>query len=219
MSRKSAVDPNSKPPSTLQRALAFCALLLLCALIYLLVNLQENQRAYAVVYTATPASTMTPKPTLPPGVSTDVFFSRLEEAGFTLENNDGTYLLKAEAEGPEDTLVLYTPHGYVQGFSLTLQEKASKKITSPKGNISKYLVENQQEVLKAQSARVAVLLPVLLAAMTEENEFPHSIALVWADEGTAVFESGKAVSETKHGISFAALRTEEDQLLLSADLL
>lgn len=217
MSSKSATEKN-KPPSTLQKALAFGAVLLVCALIYLLVSLQEGSRTYTLV--STPAPIVTPKPTLPPGVSQDVFFSRLEESGLTLHEEDGgAYLLGSEADEPEDFLVLYTAHGYVQGFSLTLPEKVGKTITSPKGNISKYVADKQQEIAKAQAARITERLPKLLAALTEENEFPNSTALIWADEAVTVLEGGKPVEETKHGISFAVLYTQEDQLILSADLL
>lgn len=219
MSSKSTSDQKNKLPTTLQKALAFCAMLLLCALIYLLVSLQELNRTYAVISTATPMPTVSPKPTLPPGVSQDIFLSRLHDAGFTLREEDGAYIVTIEEDGPEDILVLYTTHGYVRGFSLTMQEKAGKKITSPKGDISEYLSDKQQEIMKEQSARITDLLPYLLAAMTEENEFPNSTALIWSDEARAVLENGKAMNETKHGISFSALRTDEDQLLLSADLL
>lgn len=218
MSNKSS-NEKSKQPSALQKSLAFGAVLLLCALIYLLVSLQESNRTYALA--STPAAvtpTATPAPTLPPGVSEDVFLSRLEDAGFTLQEEDGgAYLIKSEADAPEDILVLYEKQGYVQGFSLTMQEKASKKATS-KGEISKYLADKYEEILDAQAVRITKLLPNLLAAMTEEYEFPHSTALIWADEAGTVLESGKAVNENKHGVSFAALRTDQDQLLLSADL-
>ncbi len=220
MSSKSTEEKN-KPPSTLQKSLAFAAVLLLCALIYLLVSLQESNRTYALALTPAPITpSATPAPTLPPGVSADVFLSRLEDAGFTLrEEDDSVYLIKTEEDGPEDLLVLYARHGYVQGFSLTMQEEASEKESSPKGDISKYLADKRVEIMEAQAARITELLPELLAAMTEDNEFPRSTALIWADEAGTVLESGKAVNESKHGVSFAALRTQEEQLLISADLL
>lgn len=218
MSNKASTDKNDKPPSTLQKALAFAVVLLVCALIYLLVSFQEEDQSVALI-SATPAPTTTPKPTLPPGVSQDVFLSRLEEAGLTLhEEDDGTYLVENEA-GEGDVLTLYMLHGYVQGFSLTLPEKASKTITSPKGNISKYVAEKQQDLKKAQANRIMERLPKFLAALTDENDFPNSIALIWADEAAKVLESGKPVNESKHGISFTALRTQEEQLLISADVL
>ena len=220
MSSKSTEEKN-KPPSTLQKSLAFAAVLLLCALIYLLVSLQESRRTYALALTPVPVTpTATPAPTLPPGVSEDVFLSRLEDAGFTMHEEDGgDYLIRSEEDGQEDLLVLYAKRGYVQGFSLTMQEEAMEKVSSPKGDISKYLADKRDEAMEAQAARITELLPTLLAAMTEENEFPHSTALIWADEAGAVLESGKAVNESKHGISFAALRTQQDQLLISTDIL
>lgn len=220
MSSKSTEEKN-KPPSTLQKSLAFGAVLLLCALIYLLVSLQESNRTYALALTPAPITpTATPAPTLPPGVSEDVFLSRLEDAGFTLrEEDDDVYLIKSKADGQEDLLVLYAKRGYVRGFSLTMQEGTSEKGSSPKGDISKYLAGKRDEITEAQAARITELLPELLAAMTEENEFPHSTALIWADEAGAVLESGKAVNESKHGVSFAALRTQQEQLLISADIL
>ena len=221
MSSKSSPEKN-KQPSTLQKSLAFGAVLLLCALIYLLVSLQENTRNYALSLTDGPAATptATPAPTLPPGVSMDAYLSRLNDFGLSLrEGDDGVYLVKTQADGPEDTLVLYTKHGYVRGFSLTMQETSGEKVSSSKGDISKYIVDKQREILKAQAARITECLPVLLSALTEENDFPHSTALIWADEAAAVLESGKSVNESKHGLSFAALRTQEEKLLISADLL
>ncbi|HWR22891.1 MAG TPA: hypothetical protein VN366_05370, partial [Feifaniaceae bacterium] len=179
------------------------------------------KRTYALVPAAVSAApSATPSPTLPPGVSEDVFLSRLEDAGLLLrEGDEGVCLIAIEAGEPEDALVLYAANGYVRGFSLTMQEPASEKTPSPKGMIGAYLKDKRQEIMEAQAARITELLPVLLAALTEENEFPRSTALVWADEAAAVLESGKSVSETKHGVSFAVLRTDEEQLLLSADLL
>ena len=221
MRKKDAKE--NKAPTPLQKALAFGVLLLLCALIYLFVSLAEQHQTQTIAYTAPPVAptpTATPKPTLPPGVSAEVFITRLEEAGFLLlEEGDGAYSMQYQANAPEDALVLYAANGYVQGFSLTLKETAGKKISSPKGEISEYLSEKHTQIIEDQSRRISAYLPVLLSALTEDDTFPRSTALIWADSAASVLGSGKPVSESKHGISFAALRTEEERLLLSADLL
>lgn len=213
----------NKAPSPLQKALAFGILLLLCALIYLFVSLAEQNQAQTVVYqvpSVTPTPMATPKPTLPPGVSEDVLISRLEDAGFLLQaKDDGAYSIQYQTNAPEDALILYAANGYVQGFSLTLEETSGKKISSPKGKISEYLSEKHTQSTEEQSKRINSYLPVLLCALMEDDIFPRSTALIWADSAASVLGSGKPVSESKHGISFAALRTEEDRLLLSADLL
>lgn len=221
MRKKDATE--NKTPTPLQKALAFGVLLLLCALIYLFVSLAERNQTQTIADTAppiVPTPTATPKPTLPPGVSAEVFISRLEEAGFLLlEEDDGAYSMQYQANAPEDALVLYAANGYVQGFLLTLEETAGKKISSPKGEISEYLSEKHAQIIEDQSKRISAYLPVLLSALTEDDTFPRSTALIWADSAASVLGSGKPVSESKHGISFAALRTEEERLLLSADLL
>lgn len=227
---------HQKPPNTgLQKALLFCAVIIICLLVFLFVQVFKPQAPAVVV--APDAATPAEAESAGDGGAANQPASGVREA-VLLEKVGGTLEL-GEPEGQggrravrlryppggnvppaEGALELMLRSGYVQGFLLELP--ALTEPEKPKsfanefergvydGRVIKYGWE-----LDAQSELVHGVLSSMLAALDTGGEVPASATLMWEAEVENMQKSGDSFSEEMAPFLFSARRTRAGKLLIS----
>jgi|GEM_PF-4093500 len=221
---KSADQTPDKAPSSLQKPLAFCAVLVVCALIYLFVTLQETDARAAQASVPSPSyqAAASPTPARPGNLTDTVFFRRLGDAGiFAVPDpaEKDRYAVGPEKDDPvQDTLTVLRSGGSIRGFSLRIAVPADDAAYGGKKTaIEQYLKEQQERQRQNREERVGALLPPFLCALSADGYFPASVSASWVSAANAAYEDGKSFTDKESGISFTALRDTDDALLLIAD--
>lgn len=206
--------------ATWQKAFLFCGTLLVCTLVYLIVNSVGNNRSAAIATLVTPTPQQSAAPASRPGFRQAVVLDRLKEAGLTVQQNEeGTFSVSADKGTSQSKLKLYSHDGYVQGFSLTLPAlpayKTSKKVVSA---VEKAAAERIEKLTDQQDAQIRQMVPVLLNSLAQDNYFSPSVSLAWADLAIKTRDSGKSAQDSQLGFLFFSSLNEDLSLTLSADL-
>lgn len=216
---QAAQSSGNKLSPAAQKALLFCATLIVCTLIYVLVGTQMQRRSAATVMLLTPTPALTAPATLPPGLRPAVVLDRLENADITVtELENGRYAISSNADESPDTLQLYLQNGYVRGFSLTLSAIAEKKAVNPDSKLEQETFSLLKDERVKQNERIRAQLPTLLNSITPDNYFSPSAALAWAELAVETNGNGKPAQEEQQGVSFFASRDGNGELTLTADL-
>jgi hypothetical protein len=205
--------------ATWQKAFLFCGTLLICTLVYLVVNSVGNNRSAAIATIVTPIPQQSAAPTPQPELRQAVVLDRLNEAGLALEQNeDSSFSVSADKGVSQYSLKLYLHDGYVQGFSLTLPAlpayKASKKMSA----VEKAAAERLKKLTDQQDSQLRDIVPKLLNSLSEDNYFSPSVSLAWADMAIKTRDSGKSAQDSQQGFSFFSFLDKDSSLTLSADL-
>lgn len=202
-----------------QKALLFCATLIVCTLIYVLVGTQIQDRSAASVILLTPSPAPTAAPTQPPGLRPAVVLDRLENAEIIVtELESGAYSISSSADEKPDTMQLYLQNGYVRGFSWTLPSIAEKKAVNPNSKLERETLALLEDERAKQNERIRELLPMLLNSITPDNYFSPSTCLAWAELAAETNEKGKPAKDEQQDVSFYVFRDGDGRLTLTADL-
>ncbi len=206
--------------ATWQKAFLFCGTLLICTVVYLVVNSVGNNRSAAKAALVTPSPQQSAARTPRPGLRQAVVLDRLKEAGLTVQQNeDSSFSVSADKGTSQYSLKLYLHDGYVQGFSLTLPAlptfKASKKVVSA---VEKAAAERIKELADQQDTQLRDIVPIFLSSLSEDNYFSPSVSLAWADLAIKTRDSGKSAQDSQQGFSFFSSLDKDSSLTLSADL-
>lgn len=216
----SAIKPKERKslPSSMQKALFLCAVLVFCALIYVFMGMNTvAKEAVPETYAASPAPGKTP------GLSREVVLERLKDAGLsfkTADENTKIYAIYSD-EMPDDALAalkLYEKGGVIKGFSLSFSLPPDLKAASSKSEIERALQQKHKDETALVEAHIKALLPPALDAITPEGCFSPSAALACITHSINALETGKLIRETQAGFSFTAAIVENEGLVLAADL-
>lgn len=224
---KKTPEQSSGASSAVQKALLLCAVLVLCALVFVFVRLQTRQDALEetpALVTETPAAGET-SPL--PGIREAVVLERLADAGIVVdavENEKNMYALQwaDDASGGKFTLTLALSGGYVQGFSLLGPPLAKEsgdmgaegEALSPGEWYGLYSKTRQtEEILHT----LQTLLPALLGVLETETYFPPAVSAAWLALCASAYETGSAQSDAQAGYQFTVLETAEERLLLAVN--
>ncbi len=221
VAQKAGQDAGKFSPA-MQRALLLCAVLVLCALVYLFVSIQSQSNPAAIAVLITPSPQPSAAPTAYPGLRKPVVLDRLLDAGLLVDARDRdetVYTISASREVPsQDTLTLFLQNGYVCGFSLELAAITQPKLAKSPTEIEKALQAQYEEQLAQREERIRAMLPILLNSLTDENYLSPSTTLVWVALACGMREGDEPVHETGHGLSFVSVLSKDGKLTLTADL-
>ncbi|MEL7603683.1 MAG: hypothetical protein AAGU77_11065 [Bacillota bacterium] len=217
--QQAAQSSENKLSPAAQKALLFCATLIVCTFIYVLVGTRMQSRSAETVILLTPTPALTAAPTQPPGLRPAVVLDRLENAAVTVtELESGAYAISSAADEKPDTMELYLQNGYVRGFSWTLPSIAEKKAVNPNSKLEQETLALLKDERAKQNERIRDLLPMLLNSITPDNYFSPSTCLAWAELAAETNEKGKPAKDEQQDVSFYVFRDGDGRLTLTADL-
>ena len=219
---KNAGQDAGKFSPAMQRALLLCAVLVLCALVYIFVSMQSQNSQTAIAVLITPPPHTSPTPTAYPGLRKAVVLDRLMDADLFVDARDPdatVYTISVSREVPtQNTLRLFLQSGYVCGFSLEIAAITQPKLSKSQTEIEKALQAQYEEQMALREESIRTILPILLNSLTDENYFSPSTTLVWVALAYGMQEGDEPVHESEHGLSFVSIFSKDGKLTLTADL-